>query len=186
MESPEIPTRFSRHNFENLQSLVRFADAKAGALAGLVFVLIATGSSLFQKALDKVHFSLPCWRAALGFLFWTSWAAFAVIAILFVLKRLLSVVLPRPAKHYSGVDHSAHLMYWEHVALRPDSKAYYDDVAKLDAAAELRNLTDQVYELAGIVQAKMQTIKSVRGPLIWMTLSWSVGTLSAILVILSG
>jgi hypothetical protein len=186
MDQTELPIRFSRHNFENLQSLIRFADAKAGALAGFVFILVGTGSSLFLKAVEKFHFSGSCWRAVLGFLFCISWAAFLVIAIVVVLKLLLQVVLPRSAKHYSSVDHRTHLMYWEHIALRPDNAAYAQDVAKLDPATELRNLTDQVYELAKIVQAKMQAINSVRISLFWMTLSWLVGTLSAVIVNLNG
>ena len=186
MDQTELTIRFARHNFENLQSLIRFADAKAGALAGFVFILVGTGSSLFLKAVEKFHFSGSCWRSVLGFFFCFSWAAFLVIAIVVVLKLLLRVVLPRSAKHYSSVDHSHHLMYWEHIILRPDNDVYAQEVAKLDPSIELRNLTDQVFELARIVQAKMQAITGVRILLLWMTLSWLGGTLTAFIVIFNG
>jgi hypothetical protein len=107
MDQTESPLRFARHNFENLQFLIRFADAKAGALTGFVFILVGTGSGLFLKGVEKFHFFGSYWREVIGFLFCVSWAAFLIIV---VLKLLFLVVLPRSAKHYSEVDHTHHLI----------------------------------------------------------------------------
>jgi Pycsar effector protein len=186
MDQTENCIRFARHNFENLQSLIRFADAKAGALAGYVFVLVGTGGNLFIKALDRFHLSGSFWRGVLDTIFCIGWTAFLAIAAVVVLRRLLGVVLPRSAEHYDKVDHSRNIMYWEHIALRANNEAYAQDVARCDNATELRNLSDQVYELAKIVGAKMKAVDSVRSPVIWMTLSWVVGISTAALVILVG
>jgi hypothetical protein len=51
-------------------------------------------------------------------------------------------------------------------------------VAKVSSTTELRNLTDQIYELSKIVKAKMEAISSIRTPLLWMTISWLAGTIT--------
>ena len=100
MERSESPVRFVRHNFDNLESLIRFADAKAGALTAFMFALGGTGFGLFQKAMEKLHFCpAPWYSITLDILFSLARVVFWVTAIGAVLKLLFGLVLPRSAIH---------------------------------------------------------------------------------------
>ena len=66
-------------------------------------------------------------------------------------------------------------MYWEHVLLHDSNKSYYDAVQKVDEQLELRNITDQVYELAYIAHKKIKALQKTRAYILTVILSWIVG-----------
>lgn len=63
-ETNENPTNrseqiaFARHNFDNLQSLIRFADAKAGFFASFLLFLVASTFPVGKDAIPKLRWIL--------------------------------------------------------------------------------------------------------------------------------
>ncbi len=176
--------RFAYHNFDNLQNLIRFADTKAGALTGFMFLLVGLGLEFLGKGFDKIQFAL-CLSApvVLSAVFCITWVTFAITGSVAIFLLLVRGVLPRHALHYSAPAKASDLMYWEHVLLHDKSEGYHRALFGLTEAAELKNVSDQVYELAHIVRDKMENLKRARNWLFVATSAWALGVVAAILLL---
>lgn len=178
--------RFARHALDNLQSVIRFADTKAGALTALIFLIGGIGYNLFDNGLDKLSLLPLSWKQWPDYLFFAAWTVFWISAAATVLRVLFLVVLPRTASHYRNPTETHDLLYWEHILLHQTNMSYFNAIDNMEEAVELRNLTDQVYELAHITQAKMKALQEMRQYLVAVIASWLVGIAAATLLNLRG
>lgn len=187
MEALLSPVRFARHALDNLQSVIRFQDTKAGALTALVLLIGGVGYEHFQQGLGSLTFApspLLYWLEDL--VFSVAWAVFWLAAVATLVRLLFLVVLPRSATHYAQPTKTRDLLFWGHILLHDSNESYYAAVQNVDEKVELRNVTDQVYELAHIVDAKVKALQEMRTYLIVVVISWLVGTGAAVLIRLRG
>ncbi|HWX56831.1 MAG TPA: hypothetical protein VN176_19780 [Verrucomicrobiae bacterium] len=143
---------FARHNFENLQALIRFADTKAGALITIVILLGAGSFPIVREAVRSVQ------TASLGFAVWfgLSYLVFFVVLII-SLRYLHATIRPRGAKH--GAFQKGKDLFWqEHIVAYGSKDEYFAALANADSTLLLRNLSDQTFELAHISSEKMKAV----------------------------
>lgn len=149
---------FARHLFENYQALIRSVDTKAGALLGLALFFAA---SVFPISKDAVsHLSLKI--SALGLasvLFLVSGLSF-VVFFLVLIGALGRVIKPRGARFYSDSACQSNLVWQEHIGNFCDNGSYFEAVSAVKPMRILRNLTDQVFELAHISKEKMAAVNA--------------------------
>ena len=179
----ESSVRFARHNFDNLQGLIRFADTKAGSILVVLIFLFGTAVTTVR---ETISFTRTHQIALLTMLpVWSSWALFALVglAVMILVGR---VVLPKAARHYRKPDKSSDLMYWKHILLHDSNVSYCAALECLDERLELRNLADQTYELAHIVDAKMQLLDVAQRVTFILALAWLSGLLLSISVLATG
>jgi hypothetical protein len=164
--------QFARHNFDNHQNLIRLADAKAAAY---ITLLIFLGASTFPFAKDvvpKLSWSW-CHGGLSSGIYAASYAAF-LIAFLIVIFLAHRVIAPRGARHYRSAEPGIDLMYFEHVLLHSNQETYLDAVQSASPELLLRNVVDQVFELAHICRDKMAALTRARRPLFVAFCSWLV------------
>jgi hypothetical protein len=152
--------QFVRHNFENHQSLIRFADTKAGAALSLVVFLCGITIPIAKDAVPRTR-----WVVGGG----AFSSALYVLSYLALLSALISalilidqVVGPRRATHYSAKQAERGILYYEHVLAHENNSKYYEAVQRATNDQILRNLCDQVFELAAIFKRKMDALHGLR------------------------
>jgi hypothetical protein len=172
---------FARHNFDNLQSLIRLSDTKA---AGILTLVIFLGTSGVMVAKDIVPYLRwwPSTRIALSVWFLLMAAGFlsGFARILWIVQRVMQ---PRGAQHYKSMVVGRDLMWQDHVLAHHTQEGYFTAVSDATDAVLLRNLTDQVFELASISKDKMDTLQKARPAFWWTFLAW-IGVVISGLVIL--
>jgi hypothetical protein len=183
MTDLESQVRFARHNFDNLQSLIRFADTKAAALMAFVALLAGSAYAIVEHALKDLRFeTLTSYEIAINSLFCIAWVIFwtsTLGAALFLLRQVIS---PRAASRYDKVSADAGLMYWEHILRKRSMSDYSVAVRELGPDLELQNLTDQCYELSGILDQKVKALREAGRRAVWIAGSWLCGTLLALIL----
>jgi hypothetical protein len=161
---------FARHNFDNLQSLIRFADAKAGFFASFLLFLAASTFPVGKDAIPKLR-----WIFCAGFvssgIYLLSFATLSV-AFIWSFVLLFGIVAPRRAKHYRSAQVGHELLYHEHVAAHRDNDEYHAAVLAASPELILRNLTDQIYELGHICRRKMDGLNGTRIPISIAFCAW--------------
>jgi hypothetical protein len=175
----EKQIQFARHDFDNHQSLIRASDAKAGATVTIMVFLAASALQISKDAIGKLHlqprpvllasglFVLAC----IGLLVSVLWSFIAVHRVL----------RPRGARHTSA-QKGRELMWQDHVLLHQNNEEYFSAVRAAPSELILRNLTDQIFELAHISSEKMKALAGVRF-LIWTGFaSWVVVIASGLLL----
>jgi hypothetical protein len=185
MQDNACQIRFARHAFENLQGIIRFADTKGGGIAAFVFALAATGIPMTLKGAEALRFRQPFPMYLPDILFLATWICFSFVSILTLWKLLSKLILPRHARYRHHQD-AQQLLYWEHIKQFDSNDAYFESVHKMDEELELRNLTDQVRELAQIADAKMAHLASLKPSLLIIGVSWSMGAIVTIYLIARG
>jgi hypothetical protein len=185
MKENDCQIRFARHAFENLQGLIRFADTKGGGIAVFVFALAATGIPMTTKGAEALRFRQPFPMYLPEILFLVTWICFSFASVLTLWKLLSKLILPRYARYRRHQD-MRQLLYWEHIKQFDSNDAYFENVRKMDEELELRNITDQVRELALIADTKMMHLASLKQSLFIIGISWSIGTTTTIYLISRG
>jgi hypothetical protein len=149
----EQQIQFARHAFDNLQALIRSSDTKAGVM---VTIMVFFAASALQVVKDTKLVSQPCVSLLVGIVFVSSGVTlFAIVLWSFAIVH--KVVRPRGARYTAPVKGSD-LLWQEHVLLHENNAEYFDGVSSASADLILRNLTDQVYELAHISKEKMAAL----------------------------
>lgn len=171
---------FARFNFDNCQSLIRFSDTKTGAIMTLVIFL---GASAMPVARDAVHrlSAAPCWRLVASWVFVASGVGF-LCAFALLLWAAHNVVNPRGARHYTQPVRGRDLIWQEHVLAHRSQEEYFNAIAVAEPILLLRNLTDQVYELASISRDKMAALAVVQSRMWWVFGCWFVNVLGSFLL----
>jgi len=160
---------FARHNFDNLQAMIRFSDTKAAALLTVLIFLGASGLSFARDGMQRL-----AWLSSASFLvsslFVASGAAF-LLAFFGSLGSVQSVLKPRtgPPGAASGRQR---LMWQDHVLDHRSAQAYFAAVSGASNALILENLTDQVFELATISKGKMDALKDATWLVWWAFVAW--------------
>jgi hypothetical protein len=156
--------QFARHDFDNHQSLIRASDAKAAATVTIMVFLAASALQISKDAILKLHteprsvllastlFAL----ATIGLLVSVLWSFIAVHRVL----------RPRGAR-FTAAQRGRELMWQDHVLLHQNSEEYFSAVRAASPELILRNLTDQIFELAHISKEKMDALTNIR-VLIWL------------------
>lgn len=152
--------QFARHNFENHQALIRFSDAKAGAMITLFVFLAASGLQVVKDAALSTHLK-PYSIGLLSALFVASGIGLFG-SFLLCLWFVQEVLRPRGARYYEHPKPGTHLFWQDHVVAHRNSDAYFEAVKLATPDLLLRNLTDQIFELAHISQEKMTSLHAGR------------------------
>jgi hypothetical protein len=161
---------FARHNFDNLQGLIRFADAKAGFFASFLLFLAASTFPVGKDAIPKLR-----WAVGGGFLSSGIYLlSFVILAVTFIwtFVILFGIVAPRRAKHYRSAEVGHELLYYEHVASHRNNDEYHAAVSVASSELILRNLTDQIYELGDICGRKMNGLSDTSIPISVAFCAW--------------
>jgi hypothetical protein len=161
---------FARHVFDNYQALIRSIDAKAGAVVALAIFL---GASLFPVIKDAVsHVSRSgLFIRIISFSFAASGSGF-VLCFLWLLRAISGVIKPRGARFYPAVKKTHDLLWQEHIAKHEDNRSYFEAISSATSNILLRNLTDQVFELAHISKEKMGALNRGFTALYWLFTFW--------------
>jgi hypothetical protein len=172
----EAEIQFARHNFDNHQALVRSSDTKAGVTVTIMVFLAASALQISKDAVGKIRFE-PCLVAAVSLIFLLA-AAGLFVSVLWSFVSVFRVLRPRGAR-YTSPKKGQDLMWQDHVLLHENNEDYFSAFRGAAPELILRNLTDQIYELAHISKEKMESLVSGR----WVV--W-VGFWSWVLLIASG
>lgn len=155
-----VQLSFARHNFDNLQSLIRASDTKAAAFMTLVLFLAGTAIPLIKDAMPRLH-AHPLGQLVVTLAYLLTITSF-VLCFTRVVALLYATVRPRGARFYKSPDKSTDLMWQDHVLRHEDSAAYFEALRNSSAEIVLRNLTDQIFELAHISKEKMDSLRDSR------------------------
>jgi hypothetical protein len=171
---------FARHVFDNYQALIRSVDTKAGALFALAVFLGASIFPIFKDATSHVSFKTPMFQiTSIAFLVSGSSFILLFVGLIFSLAR---VIRPRGARFYKATGNKENLLWQEHVAAHADNSSYFREVSNATPTVILRNVTDQVFELAHISREKMGAINTGFRVLYWLAFSWILTITSGLIL----
>lgn len=161
-------------NFDDQQAIIRAADLKAGYLVTFLLFFGASTIPLGKEVLPKLRWASGGEIAASG----VYAATYIVFALGFVraLYLISHVLTPRIARHHARPADGRELLYYEHVVRYENSAAYYEAMAKVSPEEMLRNVTDQVYELAMIVKAKVDSLRAFSQAFKITLVAWFIST----------
>ncbi len=152
--------QFARHNFENHQALIRFADTKAAAALTLVVFLCGLTTPIAKDAIPKTRWVVGAGAFSSGL--------YLLSCLMLLVALVLSVILidrvltPQRASHYSMKQAAKGILYYEHVLAHGDNSKYYEAVQQATSEQILRNLSDQIFELAAIFNRKTNALRRFR------------------------
>lgn len=179
--STEKQIQFARHHFDNLQSLIRFVDTKAGVIITVVIFLGATLIPVAKDAIPALHAS-PC-VAALASSFFLAGCTGFVIALAWILFHVQEVLKPRGAQHYRQIIPGHELMWQDHVITCQTNAGYFSAVRAASDDIILRNVTDQIFELAHISKQKMDAFHRARMALWGAFFAWVGAVIFGVMVL---
>lgn len=177
----EEQLQFARHHFDNLQSLIRFVDTKAGVLITIVIFLGATLIQIVKDAVGAMHAS-SCSAAWISGLFLLGCAGF-IGSFGWMLLHVQQVLRPRGATHYPRVTTGQDLMWQDHVIGYKSNAAYFCAVRAASEDVLLRNVTDQIFELCHISKAKMDAFHEARRAFWGAFCSWVAAIVFGLLLL---
>jgi hypothetical protein len=172
-DASEERLHFAWKNFEDQQAIIRAADLKAGYL---VTFLLFFGAS-----------TIPLGREVLPKLRWVGTGVFAseLYAVTYVLSvagfvwsmYLIShVMTPRIARHHKEPKPGANLLYFGHVTRFETSDKYFEAVMRAEPQEILRNVTDQIFELALIAKVKVDNLRAFSKSFKMTLVAWFIST----------
>jgi hypothetical protein len=172
----ELQIQSARHNFDNHQALIRSSDTKAAVTVTIMVFLAASALQVSKDAIGRVHLT-PCAVAVRSGVFILAVTGLT-ISVFWSFVTVMRVLRPRGAR-YTNPQQGRDLTWQEHVLLHSSNEIYFSAVMASSPELILRNLTDQVYELAHISAEKMAALSKNR----WAT--W-LGFWSWVILIASG
>lgn len=152
--------QFARHSFDNHQALIRLSDTKAGVAITVMVFFAASALHISKDAISKLALH-PCSVTLLSVVFVVA-AIGLLVAVFLTLAMVLRVLHPRGDRYYGGAQKGRDLMWQRHVLLHESNEVYFAAVHDASPELILRNLTDQVYELAHISSKKMEALAKNR------------------------
>jgi hypothetical protein len=161
-------------NFEDQQATIRAADLKAGYLVTFLLFFGASTIPLGKEVLPTLRWS-GVMETGASAVYAASYLVFA-IGFAWALYLISHVLTPRIARHHAKPKDGRELLYYEHVVRHSDSAAYYDAMAKVTPEEMLRNVTDQVYELAMICKAKVDSLRAFSQAFKITLVAWFIST----------
>jgi pycsar effector protein len=165
---------FAWHNFEDQQAIIRAADLKAGYLVTFLLFFGASTVPLGKDVIPKlVWFGLISEMASGLYLLTYLGLVAGFVWSLVLISRVLT---PRIARHHQSPREGSELLYYEHVTRHKDSAQYFEAVSHASPERILRNITDQVFELALICKVKMDNLRAFAVSFKWTVVAWCVST----------
>jgi hypothetical protein len=161
-------------NFEDQQAIIRAADLKAGYLVTFLLFFGASTIPLGKEVLPKLRWVTPV-EISMSALYGATYLAFA-LGFAWALHLISHVLTPRIARHHAKPADGRELLYYEHVVRHQDSKAYYEAMARVTPEEMLRNVTDQVFELAMICKVKVDSLRAFSQAFKITLVAWLVST----------
>jgi hypothetical protein len=163
--------QFARHNFDNHQALIRASDTKAGATVTIMVFLAASALQISKDAVGKLHLQPSPVLLVSGVFVIAAIGLF--ISVLWSFIAVHRVLRPRGAR-FTTAQKGRDLMWQHHVLLHQNNEEYFSAVSAASPELILRNLTDQIFELAHISKEKMDALRNAR-VFIWIGFaSWAV------------
>jgi Family of unknown function (DUF5706) len=165
---------FAWRNFEDQQAIIRAADLKAGYLVTFLLFFGASTIPLGKEVVPKLVWQAN--RAGIaGALYLITYAAL-VLGFVWSLYLISHVLMPRIARHHQSPRQGSELLYYEHVIRHRDSAEYFAAVASATPDQLLRNVTDQVFELAQICKSKVDHLRHFSKSFRWTLVAWLIST----------
>ena len=165
---------FAWRNFEDQQAIIRASDLKAGYL--VTFLLFFGASTI---PLGKEVFPKLSWHADVAgivcVLYLATYAAL-VLGFVWSLYLISHVLMPRIARHHQSPRQGSELLYYEHIIRHANSEEYFAAMASASPEQLLRNVTDQVFELAQICKSKVDNLRHFSKSFKWTLLAWLIST----------
>lgn len=155
----ELAIQFARHNFDNHQALIRSSDTKAGVTVTIMVFLAASALQVCKDGVAKLHFR-P-WLVAASSVVFVLAGVGLLVSVIWSFVVVHRVLQPRGAR-YTKPQKDRDLMWQNHVLLHETNDSYFSAVQALPPELILRNLTDQIYELAHISSEKMTALTRSR------------------------
>jgi len=165
---------FAWKNFDDQQAIIRAADLKAGYLVTFLLFFGASTIPLGKEVLPKLRWGNSGEIFASG-LYAVTYFVFAV-GFGRALYLISHVLTPRVARLHAQAPTGSELLYYEHVVRYPERGTYYEAMAKASPEEMLRNVTDQVYELAMICKAKVDSLRAFSQAFKVTLVAWFVST----------
>lgn len=166
--------RFAWKNFEDQQAIIRAADLKAGYLVTFLLFFGASTIPLGKEVLPDLRWARLGEDLASG-VYVLSYLVFAV-GFVWALYLISHVLTPRIARHHAKPKDGTELLYYEHVVRFASSAEYYEAMARVNPEEMLRNVTDQVYELAMICKTKVDSLRAFSQAFKITVVAWFVST----------
>lgn len=153
----EDQINFAWRNFEDQQAIIRAADLKAGYLVTFLLFFGASTIPLGEEVMPKLHW-IAGWKgfATAAYLLTYTVQMLAFVRSLYLISHVLT---PRVSGHHQTPHKGSDLLYYEHVIRHKDSNEYYEALAQSSSQRILRNITDQVFQLAHICKAKIDCLR---------------------------
>jgi len=164
---------FAWKNFEDQQAIIRAADLKAGYLVTFMLFFGASTIPLGREVFPKLR-----WDGAGGLASGIYAASYVLSVVGFVWSMYLisHVMTPRAKKHHEEPKPGANLLFFGHVTKFESSDKYFEAVANAEPEQILRNVTDQIYELAQIAKAKLDSLKAFSKSFKLTLVAWFIST----------
>lgn len=181
-DAGEERLHFAWKNFEDQQAIIRAADLKAGYLVTFLLFFGASTIPLGREVLPKLHWHSVALAHGIYALDGVASGIYATTYILSVIGFVWSMYLishvmtPRVAKHPKELKPGADLLYFGHVARFESSEKYYEAVSRADPELLLRNVTDQIFELAQIARVKMDNLRAFSRSFKLTLVAWFIST----------
>ena len=172
-DATEERLHFAWKNFEDQQAIIRAADLKAGYLVTFLLFFGASTIPLGREVLPKLR-----WEGAGGFASGLYAATYVLSVIGFVWSMYLisHVMTPRIARHHQEPKPGADLLYFGHVTRFETSDKYFEAVARAEPQQILRNVTDQIFELALIAKVKVDSLRAFSKSFKLTLVAWFLST----------
>jgi len=172
-DASEARLHFAWKNFEDQQAIIRAADLKAGYLVTFLLFFGASTIPLGREVFPKLR-----WDGVGGLASGVYAASYGLSVMGFVWSMYLisHVMTPRVAKHQKEIKSGADLLYFGHVARFESSEKYFEAVSHADPELILRNITDQIFELAQIAKLKMDNLRAFSKSFKLTLVAWFIST----------
>jgi hypothetical protein len=165
---------FAWKNFDDQQAIIRAADLKAGYLVTFLLFFGASTIPLCEAVLPDLRWT-HAGHIVASVVYVASYLVF-VFGFVWALYLISHVLTPRIARHHAKPKDGRELLYYEHVVRFASSAEYYEAMARVNPDEMLRNVTDQVYELAMICKAKVDSLRAFSQAFKVTLAAWLVST----------
>ncbi|HLK02899.1 MAG TPA: Pycsar system effector family protein [Candidatus Acidoferrum sp.] len=164
---------FAWKNFEDQQAIIRAADLKAGYLVTFLLFFGASTIPLGREVFPKLQ-----WAGAGAFAsgMYVGTYVLSVIGFVWSMYLISHVMTPRVSRHHKEPRPGADLLYFGHVTRFESSEKYYEAVAHAQPEQILRNVTDQIFELAQIARVKMDNLRAFSKSFKLTLVAWFLST----------
>ncbi len=172
-DANEERLHFAWKNFEDQQAIIRAADLKAGYLVTFLLFFGASTIPLGREVFPKLR--LDAVRGPASLIYALSYVL-SVIGFVWSMYLISHVMTPRAKKHSSEPKPGADLLFFEHITKFESSDKYFEAVSRVEPEQILRNVTDQIFELAQIAKAKLDSLKAFSRSFKLTLVAWFIST----------